>query len=380
MNKTIKALLDFMENEFDFNVGRVTNIVDTDINSIIITIDDKYDFEVSKGLENNAEAIKNIAYYIIANIPTNFEIKEDDSQPVEKDDTTAEEVEDLTDVTEGEVYKFIPDIIVSGNEEFENENKLADLAKMNLYCKVLEKLITSKDEDDGFVLVTFDIPENNDKKLPDYAKENFVVFVSDLKPVVDDKAKVKESFGFAELDYDPASIVRHPNASYVAKDARITDDCLYLDCYDKEYDDYFDMSIGEPGIESTIANAISLLDDMDLDIEPEVYEKLVNLHNKEVKIKEDINSDNYDSTQELITALASEREAVIIYQTLIEHSTDTEEIELLSKILDDEKEHIALLSSLQAKQTAMFVADDNKDMLDNYAEDTIDTAPLEEDK
>ena len=59
-------------------------------------------------------------------------------------------------------------------------------------------------------------------------------------------------------------------------------------------------------------------------------------------------------------------------------SVDEDEIELLNKILKDEKEHIALLAGLQTKSTAQFVEPDNKDELDDYAQEVIETAPASE--
>jgi hypothetical protein len=75
----------------------------------------------------------------------------------------------------------------------------------------------------------------------------------------------------------------------------------------------------------------------------------------------------------LLTALQSEKEAVVTYEILINQSEDKDEIELLQKILDDEKEHVALLSGLQSAKTADFVADDNKEDLDSYAQDIIES-------
>lgn len=364
MDNNIKQLLDFMENELDFNVGRVTDIHKNEQGNTILTIDDKYEFEVNRGLDDNTQDMKDIAYYISANIPKNYVIKS--KEDVTKDTTTNNIIE------EGNIYKFIPNIIVN-DSDFQNENKLAVLAKMGLYCKVKEKLITSKDEDEEFVRVTFNIPENKDKNLPDYAKyEDFIVFASDLKSNVNN---TKES-----LDYDTLDIEERPKAPYTIIDAYVNaeDGCIYLNCYDEEYDEYFEECVGQPENSVTVENISSIMKNESFEIKRAIYEKVVDLYNKSKKIKEDIDSGVYNNRQELITALESEREAVILYQNLIEHSIDTEEIELLSKILDDEKEHIALLSSLQAKQTAMFVADDNKDTLDSFAEDVIETETIEE--
>ena len=46
------------------------------------------------------------------------------------------------------------------------------------------------------------------------------------------------------------------------------------------------------------------------------------------------------------------------------------------KNIEDEKEHIALLSGLQSSKVAGSVAEDNKETLDSYAEDIIETPAL----
>lgn len=76
----------------------------------------------------------------------------------------------------------------------------------------------------------------------------------------------------------------------------------------------------------------------------------------------------------LLVALDSEREATVTYETLIEiektsESPNPEVISLLEKILVDEREHIALLSALQAKNSGEFVADDAQDDFSGYIED-----------
>lgn len=83
-----------------------------------------------------------------------------------------------------------------------------------------------------------------------------------------------------------------------------------------------------------------------------------------------------ETSTSLLTALNSEKEAVVTYEMLLSLTTDEEEIELLTRILNDEKEHIALLSSLQTKQVADYVAEDNKEMLDNNAQDVIDAPAM----
>lgn len=88
-------------------------------------------------------------------------------------------------------------------------------------------------------------------------------------------------------------------------------------------------------------------------------------------LEEDAQNDGYPS---LLVALDSEKDAIVTYETLINIEETSEErnqevIDLLSKILVDEKEHIALLSALQAKNTGKFVADDSQEDFSIYVND-----------
>lgn len=88
-------------------------------------------------------------------------------------------------------------------------------------------------------------------------------------------------------------------------------------------------------------------------------------------LEEDAQNDGYPS---LLIALDSEKDAIVTYETLINIEETSEErnqevIDLLSKILVDEKEHIALLSALQAKNTGKFVADDSQEDFSTYVND-----------
>lgn len=195
--------------------------------------------------------------------------------------------ESLDDIEVGKLYKYEPkgldDFTLEDFEDFANETELFKIAKYSPLCKVKDKLIVSKEED-GFILVTFDIPENADKIADvDVRGKDYIVFDSDLVPA---NIEVKE------------------------------------------------------------------------DIDVNTIEKVNN---------------NNDTSTNLLTALNSEKEAVIIYEMLLKMTDDEEEIELLTKILNDEKEHVALLSGLQTKQVADFVAEDNKEILDTNAQDVIDT-------
>ena len=104
---------------------------------------------------------------------------------------------------------------------------------------------------------------------------------------------------------------------------------------------------------------------------------------EEKQVSESITDNTVEDTEietstALLTALNSEKEAVVTYEMLLKLSEDDEEKKLLTKILADEKEHIALLSALQSSKTANSVAKDNKDDLDSYAEDVINTPPAQE--
>lgn len=78
----------------------------------------------------------------------------------------------------------------------------------------------------------------------------------------------------------------------------------------------------------------------------------------------------------LLVALDSEKDAEITYKTLIdiEKSSDSpnqEVIDLLEKILADEKEHIALLSALSASNNSDYVAEDSQEQFNEYVDNII---------
>ena len=94
-------------------------------------------------------------------------------------------------------------------------------------------------------------------------------------------------------------------------------------------------------------------------------EEFSNKFNK--KVKEDLTPLEQEAIEDtypvLIEALESEKEAVMIYEEMINIEKEADKpnddvIDLLAKILVDEKEHIALLSAMQAKLTKQYVADD----------------------
>lgn len=116
------------------------------------------------------------------------------------------------------------------------------------------------------------------------------------------------------------------------------------------------------------------------DILDEVFEiaNTLELKEKEEEIEESLKTDKKDISVKnnypaLLVALDSEKDAELTYRTLIEveESSDNpnrEVIDLLKKILDDELEHIALLSAMSAKNTSEFVADDSQEEFDDIVE------------
>ena len=74
--------------------------------------------------------------------------------------------ESVSDIVTDAVYKYEPAVAFNADEFDDDENikyesELAEIARFHPYCKVVDKLIVSKEEDDGFILVDFDIDENN---------------------------------------------------------------------------------------------------------------------------------------------------------------------------------------------------------------------------
>lgn len=259
MLDSTKRVIDTLVDDY-FDGNSIDYTVDSVDDMDVITINDNT-FSVNGELDD--EEVKNLASYIYNSLDEDFinQIK-NISESIENEDISTD------------LFIYNPEYI---DDKAEDDIKLSKY--IGLPCKVVRKLITSKEEDDGFIVVTFDIEDNKDVDFVD--EEQFIIFESDLKPYTKNK--------------------------------------------------------------KTVSEAIS-------------------------------NSDNLSETSTaLLTALQSEKEAVMIYETLIKNSTDEEEISLLTKILEDEKEHIALLSGLQSAKTAEFVANDNKEELDDYAQDIIDT-------
>lgn len=280
MKNDTKIIIEKLKSEFGVK-PKIQAIDDSDKDFDVITIQNNK-YVINKGLTESQQ--DDVASYIYANLTDSIS----ESCTNASDVIVNEALTSLSEVEKDKVYKYVPsslndnintiDDAVNNTEGF----RLAEIAKSEPYCKVKDILIVSKNENDGFVLVDFNIDENKDNEnlSEDLIKDTYVVFPEDLVNV---STKVEE-----DIDY-------------TASDNKI------------------------------------------------------------------------ETSTALLTALNSEKEAVIIYEMLLKLSIDEEEKKLLSKILEDEKEHIALLSGLQSSKTADSVAEDNKELLDSYAEDIIDT-------
>lgn len=107
------------------------------------------------------------------------------------------------------------------------------------------------------------------------------------------------------------------------------------------------------------------------------HPEVIEYYSKQQKIKESIGEKLVEDGKypSLIVALESEKDAVLTYETLIDVENkadvpDEEVIDLLNKILDDEKEHIALLSALSAKIHSEYVAEDSQVTFDEIIDST----------
>lgn len=353
-------------------------------------------------IEDMASYIKNEQ-----EVETSNEIKEELEQLVEDNSSIEEQqpiAENLEGIKVGNLYTYHPSFLdIEGHE---NESKLAQLAKLDLACRVKDILITSKEEDEGLIKVTFDIAENEGKELPEFAKEDFIVFESDLSPYsglivsndeqaeepeqVDERIHVTEGKYPAEyknmynlaLNVSESDVVKPEGDDFaVATDYHFDENGdIELIMHDSIDNDEWYKYIGKPHDWSAIKNLYLTTKDSTIDVPLELYFEVLNEYFKpEEEVKEDLelNPQDTDTSTALLTALNSEKEAVMTYEMLIKMSTDEEEIELLNKILEDEKEHVSLLSALQSKKTANSVAEDNKEQLDGYAEDVIQTPAAE---
>lgn len=137
--------------------------------------------------------------------------------------------------------------------------------------------------------------------------------------------------------------------------AEITVDQVPFIVFEKEQ--YTEQDILDEVFE--IANALELK-------EKEEIEESFETNKNDISVK-----NNYPA---LLVALDSEKDAELTYRTLIEveessDSPNKEVIDLFKKILDDELEHIALLSAMSAKNTSEFVADDSQEEFDDIVEE-----------
>lgn len=361
--------------------------------------------------------IENVASYLNSDIPDDIKIYKDATEP----DNSTESVETKTDIVIGDVYKYKPSVNIDNDDTMQWEGKLKQFADKDALCKVKDILITSKEDQDKLILVTFDVPENIDKGLDeDLLKEEYVVFDTDLKPInnleeevekenkkveealnIDNPEKVcEELYPSTEEEMYRKAVMSEPVNSKVTEQFKVesvtidNDGSVELICKDLEDGEEFTKYIGKPGEYSAFKNIYLVgkdplftisLDDYNevLDItKPEHIGEAVTNVQDEVVIAEGLETRDSDeqTSLNLLTALNSEKEAVSIYETLLRLSTDTEEIQLLTKILEDEKEHVALLSALQASKTADSVAEDNKPLLNEYASDTINAPALDEEE
>lgn len=87
------------------------------------------------------------------------------------------------------LYKYKPEVLGSSPEE----SKLAQIANYEPYCKIKDDIITSKDEDTKLYQVTFNLDENKDLGLPEFAlDQDYIVFIDDLVPVEEKKQELIE--------------------------------------------------------------------------------------------------------------------------------------------------------------------------------------------
>lgn len=382
-----KKVIELLQDNYNIKSDRIS-IYDTADEFDQVKIDSTV-YTVYKNATDSE--IENIASYIAADIKD-----EEVSECVTSTDVIQPIAESLEGVQVGGIYLYEPQGIDYNELEdatnFEQETKLFDIAKFHPLCKVEDKLIVSKEEDDGFLLVSFDLPENEElMQNMDVKDQTFVVFESDLKPVeeVVEELPTEEVITEEVKVEETIDVEDNPDALYVVKDYIVDGDEIYLVCYDKEIDEEYYKYLGMLTDKEGCLKTMNLVKrDTTLSITPELYEEILNFINnapisgEERPVAESIEEENLateiETSTNLLTALNSEKEAVITYEMLLKLATDEEEIELLTRILNDEKEHIALLSSLQTKQVADYVAEDNKETLDENAQDVIDTPAMTE--
>lgn len=415
MKNATKNIIQFMEDNYNLDMDSMIEQIDESQESVdLVKIGNTF-YTIHNDIAG-AE-IENVASYLNSDIPDDIKIYKDATEP----DNSTESVETKTDIVIGDVYKYKPSVNIDNDDTMQWEGKLKQFADKDALCKVKDILITSKEDQDKLILVTFDVPENTDKGLDeDLLKEEYVVFDTDLKPInnleeevekenkkveealnIDNPEKVcEELYPSTEEEMYRKAVMSEPVNSKVTEQFKVesvtidNDGSVELICKDLEDGEEFTKYIGKPGEYSTFKNIYLVgkdplftisLDDYNevLDItKPEHIGEAVTNVQDEVVIAEGLETRDSDeqTSLNLLTALNSEKEAVSIYETLLRLSTDTEEIQLLTKILEDEKEHVALLSALQASKTADSVAEDNKPLLNEYASDTINAPALDEEE
>lgn len=386
-NDFVKEFINYLHNNYNTsNVDIIIDFEDDKTGSAMITAYDKNDNTISNSVMLYSDDVidKENNFKLLGNtIMKGFDVTE---EPVNEaiTDVTNIAKNERKDILVGDVYRYVPNYdIKSLSKALEEESKLQQIANLNPYCKVTDVLVTSYEDKDQLIEVTFDIPENDNIGLPDFARnEKFVVFDTDLimpsEEAVSQKQKIEEDY-LSDLvkGLDSAQVVNRDNPKYICKSYIINSDgAVELVCYDNEVEEDFLKYIGEPKSVNALKSLTMLLKDKWFEISDELFHEVYNIirpgDKNEISESANPNVGNEDSmSQALLVALESEREAVATYEILIQQSTDPEEIELLNKILSDEKEHIALLSGLQSKVTASFVEEDNQQQLADYAEDTI---------
>lgn len=381
-----KKVIDTLQNRYNITENRIkvmeNNLTDADY----IRVDDTL-YHIYSGLSENE--ISETASYIYANSLN--KVVEDLEEEVAIEQPVAES---LDNIKLGGIYKYEPqgidEELLEDTVNLENETILFNIAKFNPVCKVEDKLIVSKEEDDGFLLVSFDLPENEElMKNIDVRSQTFVVFESDLKPI---EKPVVDTTEKVEIE-ETIDVTENPDAPYVVRDYVVDGDEIDLVCYDKEVNEEYYKYCGLLTDKYQCNKTMKLVArDTTLSITPELYEEIMTFINNapisgeerpvseaiDNTVDEDNNSlaAKVETSTSLLTALNSEKEAVVTYEMLLSLTTNEEEIELLTRILNDEKEHIALLSSLQTKQVADYVAEDNKKTLDDNAQEVIDTPAM----
>lgn len=415
MKNATKNVIQFMEDNYNLDMDSMIEQIDESQESVdLVKIGNTF-YTIHNDIAGTE--IENVASYLNSDIPDDIKIYKDAVEP----DNSTKSVETKADIVIGDTYKYEPSVNIDNDDTMQWEGKLKQFADSDALCKVKDILITSKEDQDKLILVTFDVPENINKGLDeDLLKEEYVVFDTDLKPInnleeeiekedkkveealnIDNPEKVcEELYPSTEEEMYRKAVMSEPINSKVTEQFKVesvtidNNGNVELICKDLEDGEEFTKYIGKPGEYSTFKNIYLVgkdplftisLDDYNevLDItKPEHIGEAVTNVQDEIIIAESLETEDNDeqTSLNLLTALNSEKEAVSIYETLLRLSTDTEEIQLLTKILEDEKEHVALLSALQASKTANSVAEDNKPLLNEYASDTINAPASDEEE